>query len=233
MARKSQQGVSPTGKMAIIAVLFGVPILFFASSYGLSVISEKIPVAIVGVLILVATAYTAHTSRLMYTYYEVEAPILRFIPCLCEVTLMDQKFWVPCYSLYGGVVVSGLVAFLPYSIAKVFGEWFVENHVFVFGLVAFALLLVIQVIKGIGLYGCINDIAADWNNQTRSDVGFIKRFAPFAFIPFVRVIALYGLNKPLSTMVDFMNVSVSDAASTDGEFYEDDEGDEEEEDEDY
>lgn len=223
MARKTQQGISSAGKLAIVAAVFGIPIMFFASSYGLGVLADKVPLALVGVLIVVATVYAARTSRLLYEYYEVQPPLLRFVPCLCEVTLMDRKFWIPCYGLYAGVVVTGLIAFLPYSIAKVLGNWFVENHTFVFGLIAFLILAVIQVVKGIGLTGCINDVAADWNEQTRSEVGLIKRFSPLAFIPFVRVIALYALNKPLDTMVTFMDVTVSDADNDDGEFYEEDE----------
>lgn len=225
--RNSDSGMGPAAKLAIIAVLFGVPILFFASSYGLGILAEKIPAAMVGIIVLVCTAYSARTSGLLYTYYEVQAPLLRFVPCLGEVTLVDRKFWKILYGLYGVAVVFAGIAFLPYKIASVFGSWFAENHTFIFMIIAMVILAVIQVIKGIGIVGCINDIAADWEAQTRSDVGFIKKFSLLSFIPFVRVVALYGMNKPLDTMVTFMNVTVSDADSDDDTFYE--EGDEEDE----
>lgn len=225
--RNSGDGMGPAGKLAIIAVLFGVPLLFFASSYGLGVLADRVPLAMVGIIVVICTAYSAHTSYLLYTYYEVDAPLARFIPCLGEVTLVDKKFWMPLYGLYGIAVIAAIIAFLPYSVASVLGDWFVENHVFIFMAIALVVLLIIQIVKGIGLVGCINDISDDWETQTRSDVGFIKRFSLLSFIPFVRVVALYGMNKPLDTMVTFMNVTVSDADNDEGTFYEEDDGDDE------
>lgn len=230
MARRNNGGgMSPVGKLAIIAVLFGVPILFFSASWGLDVLAQRAPLAMVAIIVVVSTVYAAHTSTLLYNYYEVDPPIIRFVPLLGEVTLMDRKYWTITYILYGVVAVLVLIAFLPYSVASILGEWFVENHTFMFMAIALVVLLVIQLIKGVGLTGCINDIAADWEAQTHSDVGFIKRFSLLSFVPFVRVVALYGMNKPLDTMVTFMNVTVSDAEGDDGPLYEaEDDGYEEE-----
>lgn len=226
MARGSKAtGVSPAGKLGIIAVAFGVPILFFAASWGLDVLFQAAPWVAIVVLVLVATAYTARTSGLLHDYYAVQSPILRFIPCICEVTLIDLKYRPVCYILYGvALVMAGGVA-MPYSMASMLGNAFTVNHVVWFGLGCGLALAAIQVIKGIGISGCMKDIANDWYSHTHSDVGLIKRFTPLGFIPFVRVIALYSLNKPLDTLVSFAGVDVNDIGQED-EFYEEDEDDE-------
>ncbi len=226
MARKnSSNGISPAGKTAILLVVFGIPFLFAGASWGLDWLFSAAPWAVVLVLVLVATAYTAHTSNLLYTYYEVSAPVTRFVPCLCEVTLIDRKYHTPCYILYLLAILCGAGAFLPYDIAKVLGETFVTNHTFWFGVAFAVVMIILEVIKGIGIAGCMKDVADDWYQQTHSDVGLIKRFVPMGFIPFVRVIALYSLNKPLDTMVGYMGVSASDAGE-DEEFYEEEEEEE-------
>lgn len=222
MAKKSMkksQGVSPAGKAAIMLIVFGVPALFFASSWGLSKLFELAPYYIVAALVIFATIYTAYTSKLMYDFYEIQAPVLRFVPCVCETTLIDVKYHMPCYILYALAIIFAGLSQLPYSVLKVLGDGFALSAGFYFIIVAIVLLVAIQVIKGIGFIGTMKDIGEEWNRQTHADLGAISRLTPLGFIPFVRVIALYSLNKPLSTMVSFMGVTVDDAEAT-GEFEE-------------
>lgn len=214
--RGGKQGMSPAGKAAILLVLFGVPALFFASSYGLSKLFDVAPLLVLAIVVIVATAYTAYTVHLMYTFYQVDAPVVRFIPCLCEVALMDLKYQKPCYVLYPIAVVFGLCSQLPYAIWSRLGEQVAFSAPFYCILIALVLLGVIQAIKGVGLMSCLRDIAEAWDRIMHTDPGAITKFGPLCFIPFVRVVALYSVNKPLSTMVSFMGVS-ADAGEVDSE----------------
>ena len=222
MAARAQrnQGISPVGKVAILLVIFGIPLLFVFSSWGLSRLFEIAPYAVVGVVILIATIYTAHTVKLMYDFYQVSPPLLRFIPCICETTLIDVKYHMPCYILYLGTVIFLVLSQLPYNVMRIFGEGIALSGAFYFMLIAIVLLTAIQVIKGIGLARCLKDIESDWKKINHTDLGAIDRMIILGFIPFVRVIALYSLNKPLSTMVEFMNVSIDDASEEGNDFYE-------------
>lgn len=216
MARRSNSGgISPGGKLAIILVLFGIPISFFGVSWGLDWLFQVAPWTIVAILLVFATIYTARTSGLLHKYYDAQAPILRFVPCLCELTLIDQKYRGISYILYSLAAVMVCGAFMPYSIAKVLGAGFAERHTFWFGVAFAVVMVVLEAVKGIGISACMKDVADDWYQQTHSDVGLIKRFTPLGFIPFVRVIAIYSLNKPLDTMVAFMGVNVNDIGEED------------------
>lgn len=233
MAKKKQNnGISPAGKLAILLVLFGLPLAFFLSSWGLSRLYEIAPLAIVGVLVVISTAYTAYTAGLMYKFYETPAPVLRFVPCVCELTMIDIKYHTPCYILYVIAIAFVGATQLPYSILGTFGQEFATSAPFYFLIVALFVLLIIQVIKGIGMVGCMKDIAEEWHKQTRADVGVFSKFTVLAFVPFVRVMALYAMNKPLSTMVTFMGTTQSDGDQEVGfeeEEYDDDEGEDDDE----
>ena len=217
---KKSQGISPTGKIAILVILFGIPMLFALSSWGLSKIFETVPYVLIGVLVLVATVYTAHTVSLMYKFYEVDPPVLRFIPCMCEIALIDVKYHKVCYALYALAVVFIALSQLPYEVLKVFGEAISLNGGFYMMVLALLMLTLIQIVKGIGLNGCMHDIEKDWKRVNHTDLGMIDKLIILGFIPFVRVIALYSLNKPLSTLVEFMEVSSSDIDEKNNEFYE-------------
>ncbi len=217
--RNSSEGISPAGKIAVLLVVIGIPLLFAGASWGLDILFSVAPGVAILILLVVATAYTAHTSHLLYEYYDADAPITRFIPCICELTLIDRKYRLPCYILYLLALLMGFGVFMPYDLAKILGRGFAEWHTFWFGAAFFVVMIALEIVKGIGIAGCLHDISNDWYEQTHSDVGFIKRFTPLGFIPFVRVIALYSLNKPLDTMVGFMGVNVNDIGE-DAEFYE-------------
>lgn len=224
MAKKNSTGISPAGKAAILLVIFGLPLLFAGASVGLDWLFNQAPAIGIAALVVVVTIYTARTSTLLYNYYRVEAPILRFVPCLCEITLIDRKYHKICYGLYiAAAVLVGVIA-LPYDVVSVLGRGFVENRIFWAGVLFAIVMIAVQVVKGIGLSGCINDVAEDWYRQTNVDVGVIKKVSPLSFIPFVRVVALYSLNKPLETMVSFMGVDVTDNAG-ESQFYEEEDDD--------
>lgn len=210
---KRQQGISPAGKVAILVAVFGIPILFAVSSWGLSKLYEIAPTILIIVVILAATIYTAYTASLMYKFYEAPAPILRFIPCLCELSLIDVKFRMPCYILYALAVLLFGATQLPYETMKILGSGFALNGGFYLMLLSFLLLFVIEIIKGIGLMGTMKDVEEDWKKQVHTDVGALDKMIIFGFIPFVRVIALYALSKPLDTLVSFMGVSSEDSES--------------------
>lgn len=220
--KKQSQGISPAGKSAILLAVFGVPALFFASSWGLSKLFELAPMYIVIALVIFATVYTAYTAKLMYDFYDTRPPFLRFVPCVCEITLVDIKYHIPCYVCYVMAIIFAALSQLPYSVLKVLGEGFALSAGFYFTIVAIVFLVIIQIIKGIGLMGTIKDIGEEWSHQRHTDLGAISKLTFLGFLPFVRVIALYSLNKPLSTMVSFMGVTVDDADTGDS-FEEEDE----------
>lgn len=230
--RRAQTGISPAGKSVILLVVFGIPLLFFGASWGLDKLFDVAPAAGILIILFLVTVFTARVSGLLYRYYEARTPILRFFPFIGEVTLIDSKYHLPCYILYALSLLAIIGAIAPYNITSKFGMAVAENHTFVCGMILAALVLIIQIIKGIGIIQCMNDVASDWYEQTHSDVGLIKRFSLLGFIPFVRVIAVYSLYKPLDTMVTFMKTTVSSAGEEDSFIEEDDDDDEEYGDED-
>lgn len=208
MAKKSSQsGMSPAAKTAIMLVCLGIPALFFGTSYGLSKLFEVAPALVVAVVVIVATAYTSYTGKLLYTFYGVKPPIVRFIPCFGELTLIDVMYQPAGFILYVFAGIMLVCSQLPYAVLSIISPNFATVAPFWFMVAALLLLAVIQVLKGIGLTGCIKDIAAEWEAHTHVDTGGLIRFAPLCFLPFVRVIAMYSLNKPLSTLVSFMGVT--------------------------
>lgn len=212
MARKTQNtGLSAGAKVGILLVLFGLPALFFASSWGLEKLYEIAPWALFIVLLLVATAYTAYTAGLMYKFYEVDPPLLRFFPCLCEITIIDVKYHKICYILYAVSILLMGASQLPYSVIGVLGQTFATTAPFYLLLLGLLALVGVQIVKGVGMVNCIKDIGTEWQKQMHGDVGAINKFSFLSFIPFVRMMALYALNKPLSTLVTFHGSTVSDA----------------------
>lgn len=209
--RKQSKGISPIGKIALLAVLFGIPCIFALSSWGLAKVYEIAPWALIIIMLIVCTAYTAYTAGLMYSFYDVDPPVMRWIPCVGELSLIDVKYHAPCYILYALTVIFALATQLPYSVVGKLGADFATRAPFYFLLIALIFAFAIQVIKGIGIMGCMKDVGEDWRKQTHADVGAISKFTPLGFVPFVRVMALYALNKPLSTMVSFMGLTSSDA----------------------
>lgn len=210
MAKKKSSGMSPIGKLIILLVLFGVPCFFFLLSWGLDKLYAIAPIILVLIVLLILTVYTSYTIKLLYDYYELPAPVLRFVPCVCEVMMVDVKYHLPCYIMYGVAVVLGVLSQLPYSLLSVFGTDIATSVPFYFIIGSLLVLIAIQVIKGIGIVSGMKDIEEEWKGKTHVDLGIISKFAWCSFIPFVRIIAVYALNKPLSTMVSFMGMTSAD-----------------------
>lgn len=218
---RRNKGISPGGKVAILCVVFGIPLLFVLSSYGLSKLFSVAPYAVVAILILVATAYSAQTAGLMYKFYEVDPTPVRFIPCIGELALVDLKWRPACYILYLVSILFLGLSQIPYSVVKLLGDGVALHAPFYLMAIGMVALVIIQILKGIGIAGTMKDIANDWEQVTHVDVGAITKFSLLGFIPFVRIIAIYSLNKPLSTLVEFMGVSVEDTED-DEDFVEED-----------
>lgn len=124
--------------------------------------------------------------------------------------MMDVKFLkigTPLYIL--ALLFLGLSR-LPYSVVSFLGQELALVFPFYATLIAFGFLGAIQIVKGIGILGCIKMVSDEWEDQMHGSLGFIKSFGWLGFIPFVRVMAVYGLNKPLSTLVTFNNTTISD-----------------------
>ena len=190
-------------KALVLAVIVGIPLMLWGVSTLTSTLAEVAPLALIAVIVVFAAIYTAVTAKLLYDFYDVEAPWYRWVPCYGELTLGDAR-----YVKYGSIAYAIAVAFfglsrLPYSITKVLGGQLATDLPFYMTIVAFAALLVVQIIKGISLIDCTKTVAEEWERVNHTDAGFIKRFAFLGFLPFVRVLAIYGLNKPLTSMVTF------------------------------
>lgn len=201
---------SPATRALILLSVVGIPLIFVLAIMGTSILTQVAPYLIIVVMAVIMTVYSGYTASLLYTYFEVDRPWYRWIPCFGELTLIDSKFVKIGGILYIVVLCSLGIGNLPYSITQNIGETLALNLPFYMMIVTFVAIIGIQVVKGIGLLNCIKVVSSEWEEKVGTSVGFIKSFAWAGFIPFVRVLAIYALNKPLSTLVTFNNTTVSD-----------------------
>lgn len=209
MATKKRNG-SPATKGLILLGVLAVPVLFVLAAMGTSALMDVAPYALIGVLAIAIAIYTGITCNLLYRYCETSPAWYAFVPCYGELAMMDSKFMrigTPLYIL--AILFLGLSR-VPYSMLSFLGQDLALVFPFYSTLIAFVFLGVIQVVKGIGILGCIKMVSDEWEDQMHGSLGFIKSFGWLGFVPFVRVIAVYGLNKPLSTLVTFNNTTISD-----------------------
>lgn len=204
--RQTNFGVS----VGVLLVVIGVPLLFVLGSVGTSWLAEKAPYVLLGVIVVFAAIYSGITSGLLWDFFEEDAPWYRWVPCFGELTIMDSK-----YLKVGGILYIVALAFfalgrIPYQLVSFLGNKTALNFPFYMTVVAFLVLAAIQVIKGIGIVGCTKTISSVWEERNHTDAGFIKRFSFLGFLPFVRIVAIYALNKPLTTMVTFNEETISD-----------------------
>lgn len=207
--RNTANTISPAARLAVLGSIVGIFGLFAAVAFGTAELMDTSPFLLIPVLVLGSTVYTVITSNLLHKYFEVRAPFIRFIPCYGELTLMDNKFLKIGTIFYGIAIVALLCTRIPFNIARVVSEDFAFSLPFYCMVVALIALLAVQIIKGIGLLGCVKIIVAEWNEHVGGSIGIIKSLAWLGFLPFVRVVAMYALNKPLSTMVTFNSITVS------------------------
>lgn len=224
--RKSNSAtISPVARLAVLGSVVVIVGLFAAVSFGTAELMDIAPLLIIPVLAIGIAVYTAMTSKLLYEYFEVKPPISRFIPCYGELTLMDNKFLKIGTVLYIVAIVFLAGTQIPYDVAKVLSDDIAFSLPFYCMVAALVVLLAIQIIKGIGFLGCVKTIVAEWDEHVGGSIGIIKTLAWLGFIPFVRVVALYALNKPLSTMVTFNDITVSTDEVEDLEEAEEEDGD--------
>lgn len=209
MATKKRNG-SPATKGLILLGVLAVPVLFVLAAMGTSALMDVAPYALIGVLAIAIAIYTGITCNLLYRYCETSPAWYAFVPCYGELAMMDSKFMRIGTPLYILVILFLGLSRVPYSMLSFLGQDLALVFPFYSTLIAFVFLGVIQVVKGIGILGCIKMVSDEWEDQMHGSLGFIKSFGWLGFVPFVRVIAVYGLNKPLSTLVTFNNTTISD-----------------------
>lgn len=236
LKRKKQQGIDPVVKLIILLAIFGIPILFLGMSWGLFQVFEIAPWLIMLVFAVFYTSYVSMTAKLLYDFYESDRPIATFIPFIGDLWIIDSKYRVPGLVLYFVSILFGILTFLPYSVLSILGQDFALSASFYFMLISILCLAVVQGIKGIGLISCLNDIGKDWCRIMQTSLGVIGVFKVIAFIPFVRIIAIYAINKPLSAF-SFQELTVNSgnddvAFVADDEEYDEDEYDDSDDDED-
>lgn len=195
-----RNGIGATAKVAILLVLFGIPILFVAMSYGLSILFDIAPGAILLLFTFFYGAYSGSVGSALYDFYEVKKPLWTYVPYVGDLWLIDSAYRTPCLILYIIAAIFVGLALLPYEVLKVFGTSLALTINFYFMIIAIAILAVVQIIKGIGLRNCMRDIKEEWESIFHSSVGALSTFTVCGFLPFVRIITLYALNKPLSTL---------------------------------
>lgn len=208
MAKKNKN--DPVVRLLILVAAVAVPLLFILATVGTQLISTSAPYVLLIVLAVLMAVYSGSTASLLYQYYEVSPPWYRFIPCYGELTLMDGKYLKIGTVFYILALLFFGASRVPYSVMKIFGEDLSFSMPFYFTVLSMMCMLVVSVIKGLGMVNCEKVIADEWNDKINASLGFIKSFAWFGFVPFVRVLAIYGLNKPLSTLVTFNSITVSD-----------------------
>lgn len=209
MAKRNQTNFAMS--IGILLVIIGVPALFALSVVGTNWLSDVAPYILVVLIAILAAVYTGMTSTLLWNFFEESGPWYRWVPCFGELTLMDNKFLHIGGIAYIPAVLCLACSQLPYAITSVLPQSIALNYPFYMMALALICLLVIQVIKGIGIMDVTKTIAELWEERNGTSAGFIKRFGFLGFIPFVRVVAVYALNKPLTTMVTFNDETISDS----------------------
>lgn len=207
--RNTANTISPMARLTVLGSVVIIIGMFAAVAFGTAELMDVAPLLIIPVIALGIAVYTAMTSKLLYEYFEVNPPFLRFIPCYGELTLMDNKFLKIGTIFYVIAILALLGTQIPFSVAKIISEDFAFSLPFYCMVVALVALLAVQIIKGIGFLDCVKTLVAEWDEHVGGSVGIIKNLAWLGFIPFVRVVAIYALNKPLSTMVTFNDITVS------------------------
>ncbi len=210
MAKRKQGGTNFALSIGVIGVIIGVPLLFVLSSMGTSWLVDTVPYVMLGVIMLAIAVYSGMTSTLLWQFYECRPPWYRWLPMFGELTLMDNKYLKVGSVFYAVAVFFLALSRIPYSLLSFLGNPLSLNFPFYMTLLAFVALAGVQVVKGIGIMDCTKTIADLWEERSHSSSGFIKRFGILGFIPYVRVVAVYGLNKPLATLVTFNDETISD-----------------------
>lgn len=230
MARRNNSTITAAGKLGILLAIFGVPAIFFGISFGLQRVIDFAPYVTVVVVLVVCAGYVSHVTGLLYDFYEVNRPLWRFIPCVGELALMTRKYMRIGIILYCVAIMLLGFSVAPYSVTKLFGQGALQAIPFYMMLGSLFILLVLQIVKGIGMAQVFKDVEECWVEQVHTRLGLINKYKPLLFIPFVRMLGLYGLAKPLETLVTFNDRTINSETDllVDDEEYNDDDYEEEE-----
>lgn len=201
--------IDPKTKLMVLVVILGI----ISSFIGFTILGSAfntVSVYIVFIFIIFASVYfTSDTVGLLYEFYETKAPWQRFLPVFSEFYILDRKFRNVCnVTTFIGIVFITF-GFMPHSIKKIFGNSFALNSAFYCFFIGFVSFLISQVTVGIGMIKTLKDIQELWEQIMKTNIGFIKYFKIFSFIPFVRIFTFYCLRKPLDTLVVFNMQSIT------------------------
>lgn len=192
--------------LGFLVVLIGLFIFFvLMGSSSSNLMMQILYVA----LIVVQIYFTSDVVGLLYKFYEMKRPWQRFIPVINEFYLLDVKFRVAAWVSFIISMVLLLMAFAPYQVKIIFGAQFVASGGFYLFLISFVMLLICQLIVGVGIINSMKEIAEEWERISGCTLGLIGLYKVFAIIPVLRVFAFYGLRKPLDTLVTFNHKTVS------------------------
>lgn len=211
MAKRNNKQSNPAARLLILLAVIGVPLIFVLAIFSTDLVVERAPYLLLVIMAVVMIVYSGTTAGLLYKYYETSAPWYRFIPCFGELTLMDSKYLKIGTVFYIFAAIFFGLSRLPYDVMKVVGEGLVFSLPFYLTVLTFIAMLGVEIVKGIGMLNCMKIVSDEWEEKMHTSLGFIKSFAWLGFIPFVRVLTIYGLNKPLSTLVTFNDYTVSDS----------------------
>ena len=127
---------------------------------------------------------------------------------------MDSKFTKIGAALYLVASVFLAITQIPYGLLKMLPHAVAINAPFVSMVITLVVLAAVQVVKGVGLWSCMKSVNEEWETYMGVDMGLLYAFTIFGFIPFTRVLTIYALNKPLSTMVTFNDITAEDTDDT-------------------
>lgn len=204
-----QNKLSSKAKIAILLVIVVVPSLFAAAAVGTSKLFTAAPIVLIAALLIASGIYTGYVATRLYKFFGVSCPWYAYVPCFGEVALLDGTFINPATILYVTAAVLIGIGQLPYSVMKILGD-FAMVAPFWFTASGFVALAIIQIIKGVGMAKTMRVVSDIWEERFHTSLGLIRASTLLNFIPFVRVISVYCLAKPLSTMVDFNGMNVQD-----------------------
>lgn len=213
MAKKRKNNstsMSATSKLLMLGAIVLIPAIFIAVATGTSLLADVAPFALLGVFIVASTIYSGMTTKLLYDFYDLESPWYRFIPCYGELTLMDSKFLRAGTVAYIFVILFFGISMIPYKFFKVLGETLAISMPFYATILMFIAIGVLSIIKGIGYIDTMRTVNAEWEEKMDTSVGFLRAFVWLGFIPFIRVLCAYAINKPLSSLVTFYGMTADE-----------------------
>lgn len=198
-----KNSLKPVIKLAMLGSVLGIAILFIVFAKGTEALSSVSYIGMAAIVLLGCSFFSAITAGKLYDYFQVKKPLLRFVPCIGELSLIDFKLRRIALGFYCGAAFLG-VLLATRLVPGVTAPFYLM-------LVIMALLSAVQVVKGIGLRATYTELEADWIKISGHSAGALKIFILLGYIPFVRVYLVYCINKILMTLVTFGGYNFKDA----------------------